>query len=225
MASTAESTVGCGRKWSAGTFRTSLMSNRLAHHASSRDAGTGVVTRLANPHSTVNAALRRLGLRPPSKRRSSGVDSEYGGFATTRKSRRGSATVRMSAWMTRTRSLWRKREFSVRTNSGSRSTASTRAWVRASAAVTTPGPAPRSRTRSSGPGVHVRTSVSSTSFETRKWTPEGLGRSARRRLRLFLGMRGLRGNPEEAVGSGHVVVDSARRRNARGRRVAATADS
>src|SRR5690606_17850199 len=80
---------------------------------------------------------------------------------------------------------------------------------RASAAVTTPGPAPRSRTRSSGPGVHVRTSVSSTSFETRKWTPEGLGRSARRRLRLFLGMRGLRGNPEEAVGSGHVVVDSA----------------
>lgn len=139
-------------------------------------AGHGGGDPLAKPRAT-SCSAARSGTRPPSSRRSSGVEAENGMLATTVNGRRGSGMVRRSPATTRTVGRSPNRRCSSRTNTSSRSIARTRAPVAASASVRAP--APNSGTSESGTSAAASTRARATARERRKCTPERWGLLAR----------------------------------------------
>jgi hypothetical protein len=142
------STPGGGENEAGGTRPTTRRSKRAPRHAARNDEGTSAHKRRAAPHSRSTSALCRRARGSSNRARTSPPVAEKGGFDTTLKQRRGQARASRSPSTTVTWGKSSKRLRNLAASRASRSTATTRAPVRARRAVSAPAPAPRSSTSS-----------------------------------------------------------------------------
>jgi hypothetical protein len=159
MVSTPPSTRGTGRKLAAGIRRPGRNSHQGAQVVETKVAG-GTAARLwATSHCTMRSARTKSCAGSSRRRRMMAVVDPNGGQATTRQGRSGRGQAKKSPWTIRSRPCpsWRPSPCRRSAQTGSASTATTRAPRRANSMESTPEPAPMSTTNSPG-----RTSASAT---------------------------------------------------------------